>query len=276
MGSLDRIAAAFQKARSQNRAAFIAYICGGDPDFETSAAVMDTLLSAGVDVLEIGAPFSDPLADGRTNQLAAQRALESGLTHDKLFALVRRAREKFPDTPFILYIYYNLIFSQGVAAYLRRCKEAGVDGILALDCPPEEAGALLAASRENGLANIFIVAPTTPPARVARIARDASGFIYYVSREGVTGERENLAADIGGAVAEIKRRTPLPVVVGFGISTPAHVAAVGRVADGVVVGSALVNVIAANLHDRAKIPAALAAKTAALLGGLRQPAPEAA
>ncbi|MDR1497269.1 MAG: tryptophan synthase subunit alpha [Puniceicoccales bacterium] len=270
MDSFDRIASAFQNARRQGRAAFIAYVCGGDPDFETSAALMESLLNTGVDILEIGVPFSDPLADGRTNQLASQRALESGMTSENLLSLVRLTREKFPNVPFILYIYYNLILSQGTAAFLRACKNAGVDGILALDCPPEEAGELLAASRENGLANIFIVAPTTPPDRIVRITSEASGFIYYVSREGVTGEHKDLAQNIGSAVARIKHYTALPVAVGFGISSPEQVAAVGRVANGVVVGSALVNVIAANLHDRTKIPAALATKTAALLSGLRK------
>ncbi|MDR2862599.1 MAG: tryptophan synthase subunit alpha [Puniceicoccales bacterium] len=264
--SKDRIADAFQLARNQGRAAFIAYICGGDPDFETSVAVAIALLDAGVDILEIGVPFSDPLADGLTNQLAAQRALAGGMTHERLFALVRRIREK-SDKPIILYAYYNLIFSQGVVAAIRRFKEAGVDGILTLDCPPEEAGELLAASRDAGLANIFIVAPTTPPERIARIARDATGFIYYVSREGVTGVRSDLASGIGAAVAAIKQHTTLPVAVGFGISTAAHVAAVGRVADGVVVGSALVNIIAAHTGEREKLPAELAAKVRALTGG---------
>ncbi|MDR2844617.1 MAG: tryptophan synthase subunit alpha [Puniceicoccales bacterium] len=267
MANTDRIAAAFQHAREQNRAAFIAYICGGDPDFETSVNVCQTLLESGVDILEIGVPFSDPLADGLTNQLAAQRALEAGMTHDKLLALVRRVREK-SDKPLILYTYYNLIFSQGIAASLRDYKEAGVDGILTLDCPPEEATELLAASRAEGIANIFIIAPTTAPARIDRIARDATGFLYYVSREGVTGERTDLVANLGESVASIKRHTSLPVVVGFGISTPEHVAAVGRVADGVVVGSALVNVIATHKNEREKIPAALAEKTKALVAPL--------
>ena len=169
----------------------------------------------------------------------------------------------------VLYTYYNLIYAQGIEAYAKRCAEAGVDGILALDCPPEEAGELIAACRKNGLANIFIVAPTTPPARVKLITQHASGFIYYVSRTGVTGERTDLAADMAQAVSTIREHTKLPVVVGFGISTPEHVRAVGRVADGVVVGSALVNVISQNLADRAAIAPAMAAKTAHLASGLR-------
>ncbi len=268
MSSTDRIATAFATARQQGHAAFIAYICGGDPNLDASVQIAETLFSSGVDLLEIGVPFSDPLADGPTNQLAAQRALAAGMDHEKIFTLVRRIREK-SDRPIVLYAYYNLIFSQGIAHYLQCCKDAGVDGILTLDCPPEEAGELLAASRAIGLANIFIVAPTTPPERVERIARDASGFIYYVSREGVTGERSDLVANLAESVAAIKQHTHLPVAVGFGISTPEQVTAVGKVADGVIVGSALVNVIAAHAEHPEEISAALGEKARHLIGGLR-------
>jgi tryptophan synthase alpha chain len=268
MSSRNRIASAFENARREGRAAFIAYICGGDPDFETSVAAAGALFNAGVDVLEIGVPFSDPLADGTTNQLAAQRALAAGMNREKLFALARRIRADFPAPPIVLYTYYNLILARGLVAFAADCREAGVDGVLALDCPPEEAEGLLAACRAEGVANIFIVAPTTPEARVERIAAAASGFIYYVSREGVTGERAELATNLGEAVAVIKRHTALPVVVGFGISTPEHVAATGRVADGVVVGSALVNVIAANAATPGAVAAALGEKARWLVSGL--------
>jgi tryptophan synthase alpha chain len=261
----DRIAAAFARARSENRAAFIAYLCGGDPDLDTSVAASLALLDAGVDILELGVPFSDPLADGLTNQLAAQRALAAGMNRARFLELLRRVRAK-TEKPLVLYTYYNLVIAGGLAETLRLYREAGADGLLTLDCPPEEADALLAASRANGLANIFIVAPTTPPARIERIVRAASGFVYYVSREGVTGARERLVAGIGDAVSEIKRHTALPVVVGFGISTPEHVAEIGRCADGAVVGSALVNVVAANAATPEKIPAALAQKARWLLG----------
>ena len=182
-----------------------------------------------MDILEIGVPFSDPLADGLTNQLAAQRALEAGMTHGRLLALVSRVRAAFPGAPIVLYTYYNLIFAHGLASCLRQYKEAGVDGLLTLDCPPEEAGELLAASRDADLANIFLVAPTTPPGRIKDIVRAASGFIYYVSHEGVTGERSVVGSDLTGAVSRIRQHTSLPVVVGFGISARSHVEAVGRV-----------------------------------------------
>ena len=266
MSSKERIADAFQAARQQGRPTFIAYICGGDPDPETSCALACSLLEAGVDILEIGVPFSDPLADGLTNQLAAQRALEAGMTHGRLLALVSRVRAAFPGAPIVLYTYYNLIFAHGLASCLRQYKEAGVDGLLTLDCPPEEAGELLAASRDADLANIFLVAPTTPPGRIKDIVRAASGFIYYVSHEGVTGERSVVGSDLTGAVSRIRQHTSLPVVVGFGISARSHVEAVGRVADGVVVGSALVNVIAVNLGQPAQIPGAIAAKARVLMG----------
>jgi tryptophan synthase alpha chain len=265
MSNPDRICAAFAAARAEGRTAFVAYICGGDPDFDTSVAAALALLDAGTDVLEIGVPFSDPLADGLTNQLAAQRALAAGMTHERLLALVRKIREK-TEKPIVLYTYYNLLLAHGLDATVRHCKDAGVDGLLTLDCPPEEAAQLLAASRAAGVANIFIVAPTTPPARIARIARDATGFIYYVSREGVTGERAELASNITAAVSEIRRHTQLPVVIGFGISTPEHVTTAAKAADGVVVGSALVNVIATNAATPEKIPQALHQKTRWLLG----------
>jgi tryptophan synthase alpha chain len=262
----NRIAAAFQNARREKRAAFIAYICGGDPDFETSAAAAAALLGAGVDILEIGVPFSDPLADGLTNQLAALRALAGGMNRERLFALAGRVRSGFPDAPIVLYTYYNLILARGIAAFAADCREAGVDGVLTLDCPPEEAGELVAECRAAGVANIFIVSPTTPEERVKRIVADASGFIYYVSREGVTGERVELSSGLGSAITAIKQHTELPVVAGFGISTPEHVAEAGRAADGVVVGSALVNIIATHANVPDTIPAALATKVRWLLG----------
>lgn len=245
---MDRISEAFSRAQAENRACFVAYICAGDPNREASLAVCRTLLENGVDILEIGVPFSDPLADGLTNQLAAQRALEAGMTQDAVFDLVRQVRS-FSQKPIVFYTYYNLVFSQDERAYAKRAKEAGVDGVLVLDLPPEEASDWQAACRAAGLKTVFIIAPTTPPARMELIAKAATGFIYYVSREGVTGERDTLASSMGANVAEIRKHTTGPVVVGFGISTRAHAAAVASIADGVVVGSSIVNVIAANKNN---------------------------
>ena len=262
---MSRLTAAFDRARTENRAAFVAYLCAGDPDFDTSVAACRALLANGVDILELGVPFSDPLADGLTNQLAAQRALEGGMTAARVFELVRKLRET-SQAPVVFYTYYNLVFSQGVDAYVKAARDAGVDALLTLDLPPEEAGDLIAACRRNGLDTVFIVAPTTPDSRLKVIASAATGFIYYVSREGVTGVRDQVAQDIPAAVARIKRQTPLPVAVGFGISTRAQVAEVGAAADGVVVGSALVNCIRDNLADRGRIAPALAAKAADQIG----------
>ncbi len=265
---MDRIAETFTRVRGENRAAFIAYICAGDPDFETSVAAADALFESGVDILELGAPFSDPLADGPTNQLAAQRALSAGMCSADVFALVRRIRERW-QKPIVIYTYYNLVFARGVEDYVREAREAGVDGLLTLDLPPEEAGELCAASRAANLHNIFIMAPTTPEERMPRIADAASGFIYYVSREGVTGEQESLSSDIGDAMQRIRRHSGLPVVVGFGVSRAEHVRAVAQVADGVVVGSALVNCVAEEPRDASSIANRLRARMRDLIVGLR-------
>ena len=267
---MSRLASAFQRARAQNRAAFVAYLCAGDPDFETSLAACRALLANGVDVLELGVPFSDPLADGLTNQLAAQRALEGGMTAARVFELARRIRAEFPAAPIVFYTYYNLVFSNGVDAYVRAAKDAGVDGMLTLDLPPEEAGEVAAACRAHGLDTVFIVAPTTPDARMGRIAAATTGFIYYVSREGVTGVRDQVAANIPETVARIRAHTALPVAVGFGISTRAQVAEIAAHADGVVVGSALVNCIKDNLGAPDRITARLAAVVTDLVAGTRR------
>lgn len=267
---MDRIASAFARARAENRAAFVAYLCAGDPDFATSLDACRALLRNGVDVLEIGVPFSDPLADGLTNQLAAQRALEGGMTMARVNDLVRALRVEFPEVPLVFYTYYNLVFSNGIDAYVRDAKAAGLDGMLVLDLPPEESADVAAACAREGLKSVFIVAPTTPAARLPRIAAAATGFIYYVSREGVTGVRDAVATGIPEAVAAIKAHTALPVVVGFGIGTRAHVSEVARHADGVVVGSALVNVIRDHLADRPAIAAAMGAKAADLTVGTRR------
>jgi tryptophan synthase alpha chain len=266
---MDRIAQTFAKARSENRACFVAYLCAGDPDFETSVQACRALVDNGVDVLELGVPFSDPLADGLTNQLAAQRALESGMTAARVFELVRRVRE-FSQVPVVFYTYYNLVFANGVDAYVKAAKDAGVDGMLTLDLPPEEAGEVARACAKHGVQTVFIVAPTTPDARLPKIAAHTTGFIYYVSREGVTGVRDQVATNIPDAVKRIRSATKQPVVVGFGISKREHVAEIGAHADGVVVGSALVNCIRDNLQRKDQIAVALSAKCRELVAGTRR------
>lgn len=264
---MDRIAEQFARAQKENRACFIAYVCAGDPDFETSVKICRELVESKVDVLELGVPFSDPLADGLTNQLAAQRALESGMTAGRVFELVREVRT-FTDIPIVFYTYYNLVFANGIDRYVQGAREAGVDGMLTLDLPPEEADEVIAASRRHGMKNIFIVAPTTPAVRIDRIARAASGFLYYVSRVGVTGTRDDLAGNIGEAVGEIRKRSDLPVVVGFGISRRDQVNQIARTSDGVVVGSALVNCIRDHLGEPQKILSALRTTAEDLVAGV--------
>lgn len=264
---MDRLAQAFSRTRSESRAAFVAYLCAGDPDPDASFTACRALLDAGVDVLELGVPFSDPLADGLTNQLAAQRALAAGMTPARVLDLVRRLRAT-TEVPIVFYTYYNLVLARGVDTAIREAREAGVDGMLVLDLPPEESAEFTAACRRHDMKIVRLVAPTTPPSRLPLLCADATGFIYYVSREGVTGERGDLAADIPAAVARIRACTTQPVVVGFGISTREHVRTVGAIADGVVVGSALVNVVASHAADAAALAPALRARAEDLLAGL--------
>ena len=260
---MNRISKAFATAKAENRACFIGYLCAGDPDFDTSVSACRSLIDNGVDILELGVPFSDPLADGITNQLAAQRALESGMTSERVLELVQAVRA-FSEIPIVFYTYYNLVFAKGSEAYASAAKQAGVDGILTLDLPPEEAQAHLAACEAVSLSTIFIVAPTTPDARIQTICAATTGFVYYVSREGVTGERASMSEDIAARVTTIQQHTDCPVVVGFGISAPEHVKTVSQAADGVVVGSAIVNCIANNLANPKAIKGALQDKLSAL------------
>ena len=263
---MNRIEKAFAQAREENRAAFVGYLCAGDPDFESSVEACRAVIESGVDILELGVPFSDPLADGLTNQLAAQRALESGMTGNRVLDLVRAVRE-FSEVPLVFYTYYNLVFAQGSEAYAERAKAAGVDGILTLDLPPEEADEHLEACAKHDIKTVFIVAPTTPDSRLEIICKATTGFVYYVSREGVTGEQASMSDSIQANVAQIKQHTDLPVVVGFGISNADHVHTVAQAADGVVVGSAIVNCVAANPGDRQAIVDSLRAKMGMLLEG---------
>lgn len=239
----DRISNAFcpQRLSGQGKsAAFVSYACAGDPDFESSVRVFKELIDAGVDVLEIGVPFSDPLADGPTNQRAAERSLSNGMTADDVFRLVKRVREFSSEVAIVFYTYYNLVFSRGHENYVKAAKDAGVDGLLVLDLPPEEASEYLKACSKYDMKTVFIVAPTTPEARISLITKATTGFVYYVSREGVTGERSDMAEGVTQALDQIRAHTDLPVAVGFGISNRDQVALTAKEASGVVVGSAIV------------------------------------
>ena len=267
METTDRITQLFSKCKDANRAAFIGYVCACDPDFDTSLEICRTLIENGVDLLELGVPFSDPLADGLTNQLAAQRALESGCKGEDVLRLVGEIR-KFSEVPIVFYTYYNLIFSQGVEDYVSKAKDVGVDGFLTLDLPPEESKELVEVSQKFKIKNIFIIAPTTPESRIPIVVEQAGGFIYYVSREGVTGARDDLASDLDQRVSAIREHTDLPVVVGFGISSPEQVREVASCSDGVVVGSALVNCISENLGNSSLIVQKIGEQARLLTSGL--------
>ena len=240
---VNRIDQRFQNLREQNRKGFVAYIGAGDPDLESTEAIALCLADSGVDVLELGVPFSDPLADGLVNQLAAQRGLASGTTPEGLLETVAAIRKQ-SDVPIVLYIYFHLMHRTGRKEFIQSAAAAGVDGLLALDLPPEEADEYEQLMKEASLCSIWLIAPTTPEERIAAIAARGSGFIYYISREGVTGMRQDIVSSLDERIAAIRRHTNLPIAVGFGISNADQVRQVAADCDAVVVGSAIVNQIA--------------------------------
>ena len=240
----NRIDLCFSRLRSRDERGFIAYICAGDPDFARTVELSLALEKAGTDILELGVPFSDPLADGIVNQLAAQRALAAGATVPGVLDCVRQIR-RASEIPIVLYTYLNPLVQYGLLEFYRDAELAGVDGLLMLDLPPDED----AEPRSDGLAHIRLIAPTTPPKRIEQICARGEGFVYYVSREGVTGAQTEVASSLGDGVNAIRRCTELPIAVGFGISTPAQAAEVARHADAIVVGSAIVQEIAAGGTD---------------------------
>jgi len=236
---LNRIDTTFEKLRSQKRKGFIPYICAGDPDLTTTVELSLALIDAGANVLELGVPFSDPLADGIVNQLAAQRALAAGTSLRGVLDCVRDIRSK-SEIPIVLYTYLNPVIQFGFDEFHAEAIKAGVDGLLILDLPPEEENNV--SSRQ--LPHIRLIAPTTPRERIAQIAQNAQGFLYYVSREGVTGVRDNVSTGLQQQIQQIRDISNLPIAVGFGISTPEQAKSVARHADAVVVGSAIVDLIA--------------------------------
>lgn len=240
---MNRITERFERLRAERKKGFVVYIGAGDPNLECTEQLALAFDSLGVDVLEIGIPFSDPLADGLVNQLAAQRGLESGTTPRKVFETVARIRAK-SQIPVVLYVYYNLLHRCGVEKFVADAARSGVDGLLVLDLPPEESENYEELMRQNGLCTIYLVAPTTQEERIELIVSRGTGFIYYVSREGVTGMQSTLAQNIAEMTARIRKHTSLPIAVGFGISTPEQARAAAESSEAIVVGSAIVNQIA--------------------------------
>jgi tryptophan synthase alpha chain len=240
---MTRIDTTFARLAQEGKKAFVAYVMAGDPDYDTSLELIKALPAAGVDIIELGLPFTDPMADGSTIQLAGQRALEGGQTLAKTLQMARELRKNDNDTPIVMMGYYNPIYSRGVDRFLEQAKEAGIDGLIIVDLPPEEDSELCIPAQNAGLNFIRLATPTSDDKRLPKLLENTSGFIYYVSITGITGAANAQAGDVGPEVARIKSQTDLPVIVGFGIKTPEAAEAIAGVADGAVVGSAIVSLI---------------------------------
>ncbi len=245
--NMTRIDAKFAELKTQGKKAFVSYIMAGDPNIATSLEVMKGLPAAGVDIIELGLPFTDPMADGPTIQLAGQRALNAGMTLKKTLAMAAEFRNTDDTTPIVLMGYYNPIYNHGVDAFLVDAKAAGIDGLIVVDLPPEEDDELCIPAQKAGLNFIRLATPTTDDARLPKVLQNTSGFVYYVSVTGVTGSAEAQTSDVAPEVARIKAKTDIPVIVGFGVNTPEKAEAIAGAADGTVVGSAIVSQIAAGI-----------------------------
>lgn len=249
---MSRIAGRFSALKAEGRAGLVTFITAGDPDRATAQALLDGLPAAGADLIELGMPFSDPMADGPAIQASSLRALNAGASLGTTLEMVRAFRVKDQLTPIILMGYYNPIHAHGVAEFCLEAAAAGVDGLIVVDLPPEEAEELAGPARGQGIDFIFLAAPTTDDARLPKVLASASGFVYYVSIAGITGTASASLEAIGGALARLRRHTALPLAVGFGLKTPAQVAAVGKIADAAVVGSAIVQKLADGLSPEAE------------------------
>jgi tryptophan synthase alpha chain len=254
---MNRIDERFARLKSEGKKGFIVYIGAGDPNLQATQDLAKAFDQLGVDVLELGVPFSDPLADGLVNQLAAQRGLESGTTPPLLLQTVAKIRRE-AKVPIVLYIYYNLAHHYGLEKFINDAAASGVDGMLVLDLPPEESANYETLMARAKLSVIYLVAPTTPDDRIAFIVKRGTGFIYYVSREGVTGMQQKVSETIAEMTGKIRLHTKLPIAVGFGISTPEQARTVAQCSDAVVVGSAIVNQIAKHGKAPDLVPAVIA------------------
>lgn len=269
-----RIDARFNALKAQGRAALVTFVMAGDPDAETSLALLKALPAAGADVIEVGMPFTDPMADGPAIQAAGLRALKAGMTLRKTIALVKAFRETDADTPIVLMGYYNPIYVYGVEAFLRDAKAAGVDGLIVVDLPPEEDQELCLPARDAGVNFIRLATPTTDDRRLPRVLENTSGFVYYVSLTGITGAALADYAGVSDAVKRLKRHTDLPIAVGFGVKNAENAAQIAATADGVVVGSALVEALNASLDAQGRAtPGSVEAVTtlvSSIAGGVRE------
>jgi tryptophan synthase alpha chain len=266
----DRLSARFAACAAQGRAALVTFVTAGDPDLATSAGILAALPGAGADIIELGMPFTDPMADGQAIQRGNLRSLGGGTTLKALLAMVAEFRQTDNSTPIVLMGYFNPILAFGPERFAEAAKAAGIDGCIVVDLPPEEAGELVPALNAQGLHLVRLATPTTDAARLPAVLSGASGFLYYVAVAGITGANSAAAADIAAAVARLKASTSLPIAVGFGVRTPEQAAAIAVHADAVVVGSAIVDAIGAAADARANdIPARVAAQVGALAQAVR-------
>lgn len=265
-----RIQNRFQACAREGRAALVTFVTAGDPDFETSSAILAALPGAGADVIELGVPFTDPMADGIPVQLAGQRALKAGQTLRKTLAMVESFRKAGHDTPIVLMGYYNPIWAYGVEAFLTDARRVGIDGLIVVDLPPEEDEELCLPALKAGVSFIRLATPTTDDKRLPKVLQNTSGFVYYVSVTGVTGGAIADYGAVGDAVARIKRHTDLPVAVGFGVKTAEDAATIAKRADGVVVGSALVERVRLSLNSEGKATEKTVSAVTSLVSELAQ------
>jgi tryptophan synthase alpha chain len=264
---MSRLADTFARLKKEGRAAFVPFITAGDPDMETSFAILEKLPEAGADIIELGMPFTDPMADGPAVQASSVRALKSGATMAKVLETVKKFRRTNKTTPIVLMGYYNPIHAYGTARFAKDVAAAGVDGLIVVDLPLEEDEVLRLPAKAQGVDLIRFVTPTTDDARLKRIVAGASGYLYYVSVAGVTGTKSVPEEEVRAALTRVKAATDLPCTVGFGIRSPEQAEAIARMADGVVVGSAIVALVAANLNGgRDKVIAEVLALTRSLAG----------
>ena len=265
---MNRIEAKFEQLQAEGRSAFMPYVCAGDPTQEISRKLLLTLEEAGADIIELGVPFSDPIADGPTIQKASERALADKISLRDVLDMVDTLRQE-TQIPIVLMTYYNLIFRMGETDFCAAAREVGVDGVIIPDLPPEEASTLLEVAPAHDLATIFLAAPTSPPERMRFVASVSTGFIYCVSVTGVTGARSSLSDELQPMVTELKKQTGKPVCVGFGISTSEQASTVARLADGVIVASAIINVMEEHLGDEAAILSSVKKFAEELAAGVR-------
>jgi len=265
---MSRITKSFADLKAEGRGGLVTFVTAGDPDLETSREILFGLPGAGADLIELGMPFSDPMADGPAIQASSLRALKGGMTLKKTLGLVADFRKQDTDTPMVLMGYYNPIYIYGVDAFVADAKKAGVDGLIIVDLPPEEVDELGKPAKAAGIDFIFLTAPTSDDARLPVIVARASGFVYYVSITGITGTASAAATDIQAAVDRLRKHTDLPIGVGFGIKTPEQAAEVASIADAAVVGSAFVDIVAENLDKEGKAKPGLAKKVLSLVSDL--------